>query len=64
MLVRFRQRLRLEGTDYAAGETADLSPQAAIALVRRGVAEIVEKARLRIPEQNRIRRPGQNRKRR
>jgi len=64
MLIRFSQRLRLEGKDYAAGEAVDLPSPVATALVERGVAVFAGGERLRRPERNRIRMPSQNRNRR
>jgi hypothetical protein len=61
MTIRFRQGLDIEGTHYAAGEIADLPPQIALACVRRGSAELVERERLKQPQQNRIRQSQQNR---
>jgi len=63
-MIRFQQRLQIDGTIYAAGDTADLPAQVALAVLRRGSAERCEAERQRQPEQNRIRKPGQNRKRR
>jgi len=62
VLIKFRQALRVEELAYAAGEVADLPAQAAIQIVRRGVAELAERERLRQPEQNRIRQPKGNRR--
>jgi len=64
MLIRFQQRLQIDGTIYAAGDTADLPASVALAILRRGAAEFCEAERLRQPEQNRIRKPQRNRKRR
>ena len=62
MMIRFRQRLTVDGTGYAVGDTADLPAQVALAILRRGVAEFCEAERLRQPEKNRIRKPKKNRR--
>jgi hypothetical protein len=62
MLIKFRQRLLVEGTNYEAGEMAELSSSLARTIIVRGSAEVVDEKRLRQAEQNRIRRPKQNRR--
>jgi len=64
MMIRFQQRLTVDDTIYAAGDTADLPASVALAIVRRGSAERCEAERQRQPEQNRIRKPQRNRKKR
>ena len=65
MLVRCRQRLRIEGTDYAAGETVDLPTQTALVYEQFGKverADMPEQNRVKLAGENRIRRGGRNRR--